>query len=217
MTEDSLRLILDKNPGMLNILLTGVLLPLGILWLTNRHNRMQRETEKSVKSKYKSKVNLWQQEKTVYSSLSKILFDIQQLHSSLSGTCINNDCITNSLLKFNESVSKYYGDISNNMLYLSSEVINLVFKFYNQMNKLKIELVEFNNRKAFDIAPVLVFYSSQILADTIIEIQEIFMKERSELKVRFDKKQQEMMRNCCGSPPPEALKKKYEQLKQSVN
>jgi hypothetical protein len=55
MTQDTLRLILDKNPGLLSILLTGVLLPLGILWLTNVHNRKQKETEKSLDSKYNSK------------------------------------------------------------------------------------------------------------------------------------------------------------------
>lgn len=216
MNEETLRLIFEKNPGLLNILLTGVLLPLGILWLTNRHNRKQKETERSLENKFNSKVNLRQQEKIIYASLSKILFDIQQLYISLSGTCGEDDCIAKAVKKFDEAVTKYHGDISNNMLYLSSPVINSVYKFYKQMSELKIELKELNEKKEFEMAPIPVFYSSQLLADTIIEVQEIFMKERPDLKVQFDKRQQEMMKSICGIPPSATIKKKYELLKQNL-
>jgi len=37
--NETLKHILDNNPGLVNIILTGVFLPLGILWLTNRNNR----------------------------------------------------------------------------------------------------------------------------------------------------------------------------------
>lgn len=216
MTEETLRLILDKNPGIINIILTAVLFPLGFMWLTNRNNRKMKEIEKSLEIKFNSKEDLRQQEKKVYSALSKILFDVQQLHVSLSGTCVDNDCITNAVKKFDESVSKCHDDISNNMLYLSSNAINLIYQFYKQISELKIELKELNDRKAFDMAHVSVFFSSQSLADTVIAVQEIFVVERSDLKVRFDKTQQEMMRNCCGTPPPAALKQKYETLKQTL-
>jgi hypothetical protein len=216
MTKEILQLIFDKNPGLLNILFTGVLLPLGILWLTNRHNRKQRESEKSLDIKYNSKIDIRHQKTMVYSSLSKILFDVQQLHVSLSGTCVDNDCITSAVKKFDTSVSKYHSDISNNMLYLSTEVINLIYKFYRQVSELRMELNEIDDKQAFDMAPISVFYFSQVLADTVIEIQEIFIKDRSDLKIPFDKKQQEIMKNFCGSPPPETLKKKYDQLKQTL-
>ncbi|MEO8085983.1 MAG: hypothetical protein ABI763_04135 [Bacteroidota bacterium] len=216
MNEETLRLIFENNPGLLNILLTGVMLPLGILWLTNRHNRKQKETERSLENKFNSKINLRQQEKIVYASLSKILFDVQQLHISISGPCTEDGCITKAVKMFDESVTKYHGDISNNMLYLSSQIINLVYKFYKQMSELKIELMELNERKEFEIAPVSVFYLSQLLADTIIEVQEIFMNERPDLKVPFDKHQQEMMKNVCGIPPSGTLKKKYELFKQNL-
>lgn len=216
MSEETLKLILDKNPGLLSILLTGVLLPLGILWLTNRHSRKQRESEKSIEIKYSSKVNLRLQEKVVFACLSKILFDVQQLHNSLSGTCVSGDCIVQAINKFEESIVKYHGDISNNMLYLSSEVVNLIYKFYGQTSKLKMELIELNDRKAFDMAPILVFFSSRELADTVIEVQEIFTKERSDLKVHFDKAEQGMMMNLCGSAPSEAMRVKYEQVKQTL-
>ncbi len=72
----TLRLIFEKNPGLLNILLTGVMLPLGILWVTNNHNRKQKEIEKALENKFISKINLRKQEKIVFASLSKILFDV---------------------------------------------------------------------------------------------------------------------------------------------
>ncbi len=216
MTDETLRLIIENNPGLFNIILTGLLLPIGILWLTNRHSRKLKEIEKQLDIKYNSKDDLRKQEKMVYSSLSKILFDVQQLHVSLSGTCIDNKCISDAIQKFDSSVTKYHEDISNNMLYLSSKAINLIYSFYIDISQLKLELKELNDRKAFDMAHVSVYYSSQSLADTLISIQEIFIKERDDLKVEFDKAQQEMMKYCCGTEPPEDLKKKYDALKQSL-
>lgn len=215
MNGDTLRMILDKNPGLLNILLTGVMLPMGILWMTNRYNKKLRETEKISDLKNNSKENLREQKKMVYSSLSKILFDVQQLHATLSGLCNDPACITNAVKKFDESVSKYHGVISNNMLYLSSSAINQVYTFYRQINQMETELGEINERKSFDMAKVSVFYSAQALADTVIAVQEIFVKERSDLKVQFDRTQQEMMKQFCGASPTEEYKKKYEQLKQT--
>ncbi len=215
MNSDTLRMILDKNPGLLNILLTGVMLPMGILWMTNRYNKKMRETEKTIDLKNNSKEDLREQKKMVYSSLSKILFDIQQLHATLSGTCNDPDCITNAVKKFDESVSKYHGVISNNMLYLSSSAINQVYTFYRQISQMKTELAEINELKSFEMAKVSVFYSAQALANTVIEVQEIFVKERSDLKVQFDRTQQEMMKQFCGAPPNVAYKKRYEQLKET--
>jgi hypothetical protein len=217
MTQDTLRLILDKNPGLLSILLTGVLLPLGILWLTNVHNRKQKETEKSLDSKYNSKRHLRRQERKVYSSLSKILFDVQQLHASLSGSCEDADCIKNAIKKFDDSISKYHGDISNNMLYLSSQVINLIYSFYRQINDLKIEIKEINDMRSFNMASLSVFYFSEGLATTVIEIQEIFIKERIDLKIHFDKAQQETMKRFCGIKPSNELSEKYEALKRKIS
>lgn len=87
--NETIRLILEKNPGLINILLTAVVLPLAILWLTNRHSRKMKEIEKNLELNFKSKDDLREQEKKVYSSLSKILFDVQQLHVSLSGNCVD--------------------------------------------------------------------------------------------------------------------------------
>ncbi len=216
MNNETLRLIFEKNPGLFNILLTGVLLPMGILWLTNRHNRKQRESEKSLESKYNSKINLRKQERIVYASLLKILFEVQQLYISLEGKIVSANVIINALGKFEESVYRYHGDISNNMLYLSSSSINLIYKFYQQMSNLRIELMKLSENTEYDMATIVLFDSSQLMANSIIEIQEMFMKERPELKVQFNKTQQDEMKNLCGLPPSKEKREKYEKQKQSL-
>jgi hypothetical protein len=213
MNGDTLRMLLDKNPGLLNILLTGVFLPLGILWLTNRYNTKLRKNEKSLDLTNNSKEDLREQKKLVYSSLSKILFDIQQLHASLAGPCNDSACITYAINEFDKAVAKYHGVISDNMLYLSSAVINQIYTFYRQIGEMRASLRTINEQKAFDLANVSVYYSSQVLADTIIEVQAIFIKERSDLKVQFDRTQQQMMKQFCGIPPNEEMKQKLEQFK----
>ena len=211
--NETIKFILNNNPGLINIILTGVILPLGILWLTNRNNQQLKRIEKSLEVQYKTKDDIREQEKKVYASLSKILFDVQQLHVALSGKCVDTNCIIDALEKFGFSVSKCHNEIADNMLYLSSDAINLIYKFYNSIGQLKIQLQELDKRKEYEMANVVVYYSSQHLADSLIKIQDLFISQRSELKVQFDKTKQEMMRYCCGQEPPKELRDKYEALK----
>jgi hypothetical protein len=211
--KEIIKLALQQNPGLITVLLTSVILPIAILWLTNQNNRKLKELEKNIDVKFKTKDDIREQEKKVYSSLSKILFDVQQLHVSLSGTCVDTSCIIDSLKKFDDSVSKCHSDISDNMLYLSSDAINLIYDFYNSIGRLKIQLQELDKRKEYTLANVTVYYSAQYLADTLIKIQELFISQRSDLKIEFDKLKQEKMRYCCGEEPPKELKDKYEALR----
>lgn len=211
--NETIKHILDNNPGLINIVLTGVFLPLGILWMTNRNNRQLKKIEKNLDLQYKSKDDIREQEKRVYSSLSKILFDVQQLHVSLSGTCVETSCINDALLKFDTSVSKCHNDIADNLLYLSSDSINLIYDFYNTIGQLKIQLKELERQKEYSLANVTVYYSAQGLANTLIQIQELFISQRTNLKVEFDKSRQEKMKYCCGQEPPKELIEKYEILR----
>lgn len=215
--QEILKLLIEKNPGLVNIFLTGIILPIGILWLNNRNSKNLKVTEKDLEQKYKSKDDIRDQEKKVYSSLSRILFNVQQLHVALSGTCIDTSCIQNGLEKFDLSLSKCHEDISNNMLYLSSDAINLVYSFYNEIGQLKTALQELDKKEEYELAHVTVYYSSQKLADLLIEVQDLFLKQKVELRLQFDKTKQEMMRYCCGEEPPHELKEKYERLKANLN
>jgi Rps23 Pro-64 3,4-dihydroxylase Tpa1-like proline 4-hydroxylase len=214
--KEIIKLILLQNPGLVTVLLTSVVLPIAILWLTNRNNRKLKELEKSIDTKFKTKDEIREQEKKVYSSLSKILFDVQQLHVSLSGSCVNTSCIIDALKKFDDSVGKCHSDIADNMLYLSSDSINLIYDFYNSIGQLKIQLQELDKQKEYSLANVTVYFSAQYLADTLIKIQELFISQRSDLKVEFDKLRQEKMRYCCGQEPPKELKEKYEKLRTAM-
>ncbi|MEQ8414115.1 MAG: hypothetical protein RIB71_06600 [Imperialibacter sp.] len=208
-----IKLILEQNPGIVTVLITGLILPISILWLNNKNNRKLKELEKSIDVKFKTKDEIREQEKKVYSSLSKILFDVQQLHVSLSGNCVDTSCIIDALKRFDISVSNCHTEIADNMLYLSSDSINLIYGFYNTIGQLKIQLQELDRQSEYNLANVTVYYSAQELADALIQIQELFISQRSDLKVEFDKLRQEKMRYCCGQEPPKELKEKYESLR----
>lgn len=214
--NETIKHILDNNPGLINILLTGVILPFGILYMSNRNNRRLKEIEKKLDSDFKVKDDIREQEKKVYASLSRILFEVQQLHVSLSGHCVDTKCIEQSLEKFDETISKCHNSIADNMLNLSSNSINLIYKFYNSIGELKIQLQKLDETKQYDIANATVFYSSEKLAGIVIEVQELFVSQRSDLKIEFDASKQEMMKYCCGAEPPEKLKNKYLQLLKSM-
>lgn len=208
--------LLENNPGFANIVLTGLFLPLLILWMTNRHQRKMKIIEKELDIKYSSEEDLRKQEKQVYASLSKVLFDVQQLHVELSGSCVDENCINDAIKKFDESVIKYHAEISNNLLYLSSETINDIYTFYHGISDLKIKLKELNENKNFDMAHVCVYQGSETLANTVIDLQEKLVKKRNDLKINFDKTKQEMMKYCCGSRPPEEIIEKYEKLRSEM-
>ncbi|TAF76454.1 MAG: hypothetical protein EAZ53_04165 [Bacteroidetes bacterium] len=208
MLEKIINLLIDK-PEILVTILSGFLLPVILVWLNNYYNLKQKDREKQLDVKYNTQSEQKNQERAVYSSLSKILFDVQQLHVSLSGTCIDKNCIENALTKFDTSVTKYHEEISNNLLYMPSKVIDLIYKFYSKISDLKIALKEFNNTKNYEMAHVSVYMDSSELAEILIDIQEYFILKDDKLVKDFDKTQQEMMRYCCGRKPPQDLFGKY--------
>ena len=184
--------------------------------VTNWNARKQKRVEKDLELRYNSKEDLRNQEKAVYAALSKILFDVQQLHVELSGTCIDEDCINKAVEKFDKSVTKYHEEISDNMLYMPSKIIDDIYRFYKEMSTLKIRLNDFNSSKNFQMAHVLVYYSSQKLAKVVIDIQDRLLKKRSDLEIEFDRTQQEMMLYCCGEEPPQELLEKYQKLLSAI-
>lgn len=201
--------LLTEKPEILVTVLSGFLLPIILVWLNNRYNLKQKDIEKQLELKYSTKNDLKNQEKAVYSSLSKILFDVQQLHVSLSGTCIDENCINNAVTKFDASITKYHEEISNNLLYMPSKVIDKIYKFYSKISDLKITLKGFNDSKNYEMAHVSVYLDSTELAEILIDIQDFFIQKDEILKKDFDKTQQEMMKYCCGSKPPKELFDKY--------
>jgi hypothetical protein len=208
--------LITEKPEIIITVLSGFLLPIALVWLNNHYNFKSKNKEKELDIKYNSKEEIRNQEKSVYASLSKILFDVQQLHVSLSGTCIDENCINNSVSKFDESVTRYHEEISNNLLYMASEVIDDIYRFYGKLSDLKISLKEFNDSKNFEMAHVLVYHYSSELAEILIDIQDRLLKRRSDLDIEFDRTKQEMMKYCCGRKPPKELLLKFEELQSKI-
>jgi hypothetical protein len=198
-------ILLENNPGVITILITGLVLPLALVYLNNRNSINLKKLEKELENDHKKDDIIKNQERGVYAALSKILFDVQQLHVSLSGNCVDNKCIENSLTKFDESIIKYHEEIANNMLYMPSSIINLVYEFYGTISDLKITLKELNESKEYEMAHVSVYMNSIELANILISIQEDFLQKDEKLMGEFDKTAQEMMKYCCGRKPPEEL------------
>ena len=207
-----LEILLKNNPGLITIIITGLILPIGLVWINNRNTRKIKELEKELDQKYKGKEDVKNQEKAIYSSLSKILFDVQQLHVALSGTCVDKNCIETAMSKFDISITKYHEEISNNLLYMPSNIINSIYTFYSKISDLKIALKEFNDTKNFEMAHVSVYMNSTELAEILIDIQDKLVEKNETLKKNFDKTQQQMMKYCRGRKPPKELFDKYLKL-----
>ncbi|MFD2937094.1 hypothetical protein [Spirosoma flavum] len=208
--------LLIAKPEIVVSVLSGFLLPIILVWLNSHYSLQTKIREKELDNKNSDDEKIKIQEKSVYASLSKILFDVQQLHVSLSGSCIDKSCIEDSVSKFDQSVIKYHEEISNNMLYMPSKIIDDIYRFYGKLSDLKISLKGFNDTQNYEMAHVSVYVHSGQLAEILIDIQDRLLQKRSNLKIEFDRTQQEMMKYCCGSKPPKQVFDKYMTLLRQI-
>lgn len=201
----------------------AVVLPIAILWITTWQNRRMKKLEQEfdIKKITKSKEadvsfaldrEKKEYEKIVHASLIKILFEVQKLHISLSGNCVDFQCLNEASIDFKEAFSKYQAIISDNQIYLSSGATNKLYSFYKELGQLMIEIKNLQDSKNYDVAIVCVYEYSQRLADIIIEIQEEFIKNRQDLTADFKKVELTEFRNCCGRPPSKQLLDKRNEL-----
>jgi hypothetical protein len=206
----------------------AVLLPIIILWITSRQNRKIKQLEqqfdisklttaKELDIQFAATKEKRNHEKIVHSSLIKILFEVQKLHIALSGNCIDFACLDEATKQFKEAFSKYQAIISDNQIYLTSSITNKLYSFYKTLGELMISIKDIQASKMYDLAIVPVYDYSQKLADIIIEIQEDFIKRRSDLTAEFNKIELTEFRNCCGQQPPEKLRTKYYALKAKID
>lgn len=213
---------------LLKVYLPGVILPIFILWLSNKNTRklkeidLENEIDKARELKKLEITNSINKEKSdyekiVHASLIKILFEIQKLHISLSGKCDNYKCIDNATENFIDTFTKYQSVIADNQIFLSSYITNKLYEFYKILSELLIELKYLKQSNNFDIAIVSVSEYSTKLADILILIQEHFIDKKEELKNEFNKIELTNFTKCCGNQPPDELRDKYYQLKNQIN
>lgn len=202
----------------------SVILPIAILWLTNRNSRRNRESEqkfelekleksKTLEIDYSLEANRKKHEVIVHSALIKILFEVQKLHISLSGKCVDFDCIDNAVSDFQSQFSERQSQIAEFQIYLSSNITNRLYKFYSLLGELLIELKEIKDDKESEIAIASVYNYSVRLAEEIIEIQDELVKKRNDLKEKFDALEVPYFKNCCGEKPPKEIREKYERIR----
>jgi hypothetical protein len=195
--------------------LSGFLLPIVLVWMNNHYNLKSKEKEKEFERGFNLDTEQISHERVIHSSLIKILFEIQKLYISLS--CDPNkevDCISMASTEFQNCFAKHQATISDNQIFLSSDVVNELYKFYNKVGEI---LVELNNIKASgepSIAKVCVYDHSQELADIILNIQEKFVDKRQKLfgDLRVIREEMKAFKTYCGPPPPGPLRERYEKV-----
>ena len=224
--------ILKNNPGFATVAITTIFstvtLPIAILIITGRQGRKSEKQKadlelekakfvKKLEDEFEIKGDQRIHEKIIHSSLVKILFEVQKLHIALSGNCVDFKCIDEAVGNFKNAFSKYQDIISDNQIFLSSKDTNNLYAFYKLLGELLIELKEIQEKSEFDVAIVSVYTHSQLLADTIVEIQESFLGRRQELQSSFDKADLSNFRDCCGRKPDVNRITKYNEIKAKMD
>lgn len=207
--------LLAEHPEIIVMVLSGFLLPIILVWLNHKYNFKTKEKEQELSRESRFSDEQVSHEKVIHSSLVKILFEIQKLYISLSCDPENEkDCISNAAKEFQACFAKYQGIISDNQIFLESKVVNELYRFYNIIGEILVELNQIRQTGQQDIARVCVYDRSQDLADLILNIQEIFINKRKnlfgELKVIRD--EMKNFKTCCGPPPPDELRDRYEKI-----
>ena len=162
----------------LKIIGPSVILPIFILWMTNRNARKNREIEQEFELKklqknkeldvdYSIELNRKKHHIIVHSALVNILFDIQKLHISLSGHCSDVSCIDDAMKEFQNKFTEQQAKISEYQIFLSSNITNRLYKFYSLLGELAVELREIKESKQFEIAIASVYNYSVRLAEEI--------------------------------------------------
>ena len=219
--------LFKHNPGVVTTLLTAVLVPVVILWLTNRNNRKIKDMEhnhaiemekqkKDIELANKNKSTKREYENTVHACLVKILFAVQQLHVDLSRDCSQIEVTNQASEKFSSTLNEYQQKIADNQISLSAKNNTSIYTFYQLLSEMLIELKSLCANNNGDLAQVSVYEHAKRLADEVITLQENILRERKELAADFDRAQLEKMRHCCGSQPSPELLARYNRLREQV-
>lgn len=213
--------------GFLTTFGPSVVLPILVLYFSGKQSRRIKKLEqdfeinkisasREMEIQYNGVAEKKQHEKIVHSSLIKILFEVQKLHISLSGNCVDFKCLEDATKDFLTAFSRYQAVISDNQIYLSTGVTNELYVFYKTLGELMIEIKDLQESENYEIAIVPVYNFSTKLADSIINIQSTFIQVREDLVSELKETELKAFRTCCGHPPSEKLKARYEELKLSV-
>jgi hypothetical protein len=213
-----------KTLDFLEKIAPTVIIPVAVVWLSNRLVRKQKVLDqdfeirkmkelKQFESDHQHNISKRDYERVVHSSLVKILFQVQRLHISLSGSCVDLKCIDDAVIKFNQSLEVHQNIISENQIFVSSKTINKVYQFYSTLGELLIELRELSVQKEYGLAMVPVYDCSQNLADIIIDVQNEFARKRQDISEELNSLEVPYFKACCGQEPPLELRKQILEIR----
>jgi len=211
---------ISDHPEIVVTILSGFLLPIILVWLNNRYNLKTKEKEQELTREFKFDDEQVSHEKIIHSSLVKILFEIQKLYISLScDPDKEEDCIVDASKEFQACFAKYQAIISDNQIFLQSKVVNELYRFYNAIGEILVELNQIRATGDQEIARVCVYDRSQELADIILNIQEIFVGKRKKLfgDLKVIREEMKEFKTCCGPPPPGELRVRYDKVMEGLN
>jgi hypothetical protein len=211
--------LFSMHPELLVTILSGFLLPLFLVRMNYMYNLKSKDQEKQLEQAHSINLERINHEKVIHSSLVKILFEIQKLYISLSCDPVSEECVVSATRDFQSCFSKHQATISDNQIFLESNVINELYGFYNNVGKILIELNEINASGNREIAKVCVYNNSQLLADSILNIQEVFIKKRENLfgELKLLREEMKNFKTCCGPPPSVEQSAKYQEIMAKIN
>lgn len=204
-------------------ILPSVILPVWLVYLNNRNTKAGKEIDAKLQiDKIKEEKKILAQgriedekrlhEKSVYSSLLKILFEIQLLHIELSGNCVNYDCIKEATEKFKKCFSDHQSKISDDQIHLSAEASNILYGFYQDIGDLLIQLKEIQDQAKFNLAIAAVYFMSQNMAMKVLVLKLTCFDENKLETVDEAILQREHGNfiNCCGQRPKREIVEEYQ-------
>jgi len=223
---------------LLEVIGPVLLLPIGILWLTNRHTRSlsREEHERRLEADSANRLanvkdsdssSLLDRNKRVIAAMYQLLTVLQLRHvqAQCVGTTDPSSCmgIDNSGLQ--EAIVDAQEIFSSEFLFIGSKMIDQIYTLLARITELMVDLVELEASDAMEkasIEQVLIYEAAESCADVIAAVHESLVAEqikankgRRELLVReFSAKQIDNMRGCCGVTPSAAQRARADQFKQ---
>lgn len=223
---------------LLEVIGPTLLLPIGILWLTNRHTRSlsREEHDRRLKADSANRLatvkdsdtsTLLDRNKRVIAAMYQLLTVLQLRHvqaqcvsASDPTTCMGID---NSGLQ--EAIVEAQQTFSSEFLFIGSDMIDRIYTLLARVTELMVDLVDLETSSEVQkasVEQVLIYEAAESCADIIAAVHENLVKEqvsankgRRDLLVReFSAKEIDNMRGCCGVAPSAAQRARAEKFKQ---
>ncbi|MDM4018150.1 hypothetical protein [Roseiconus lacunae] len=220
-------ILLEKNPGIVTIVISSFFLPIAILFLTNRQARKLKEIESSLdisksqqQQKYSDSREFSKQQSAdqafVYGCLVTLLFDVQRLHIDLSIDCQNINCVKDALARFDKSLTENHSSIASRLSQLPSAVTGVVYRFYQKLGELIIDLRSLERSDDFELCYVATYQHSQELANEVISLHRAISERYETLKAEYDEMHLQSIRTCCGRAPHPGFVERFKRVKQEL-